>query len=248
MQPPGLAWALLLWIAVLAFRKKAVAAGIWSLAGAALIWLTGATPYPSRMLASLERPYERTARSPLPTADAVVMLGGAVGFTQRELTWFGLGEASDRMLAATELVRRGNARVLVLSGAAYEWNGQRRPDAELVSGWLRSWNVPVREVVVLPAAVNTHDEAVNTAVLARTRGWRRVVLVSSGYHLRRSVAVFRKAGIDVIPHGCDFIGLAALDSPDPQWSVVPRPDTAKLFRYWLHEELGRLWYWWKDWT
>lgn len=247
MQSPGFAWAMLLVVAALAFRRKAIAAGLVSLTGAAFLWLVGATPVPARLLASLERPYERLASSPLPNADAVLMLGGAVGYTRREVTWFGLGEASDRMLASAEMVRRGHARVLVLSGSTYVWEGQRRPDAELVAGWLRSWKLPAAETIVLPAAVNTHDEAVNMAALLRTRGWRRVVLVSSAYHLRRSVAVFRKAGVEVTPLGCDFLGLAALDSPDPGWRIVPRPDVARLFRIWLHEQLGLLWYWWKGW-
>jgi uncharacterized SAM-binding protein YcdF (DUF218 family) len=248
LQPPGLVWVALLVVSLLAFRKKAPAAGLLALAAAGWIWAIGATPLSANLLAGLERPYARTNSAPLPTGDAVLMLGGAVGFSSRELLWFGAGEATDRVLTAVEMMRQRRARVLVLSGSSYEWNGQRRPDAEIVAAWMQAWRLPVGELVLLPASVDTHDEAVNMAALIRTRGWRRVIMISSAYHLRRSTAVFRKAGVEVVPQGCDFLGVAALDSSDPKWRIVPRPDNLKLFSAWLHEELGLAWYWWKGWT
>jgi uncharacterized SAM-binding protein YcdF (DUF218 family) len=248
LQPPGLIWAVLLVVSLLAFRKKAPAAGFLALAAAGWLWAVGATPMSASLLAGLEKPYERTRSTPLPSGDALLMLGGAVGFSSRELVWFGTGEATDRLLTAAEMMRQNRARTLLLSGASYTWNGQKRPDAEIVAGWLRAWKLPVGELLILPASVNTHEEALNTAALVKARGWRRLILVSSAYHLARSVAVFRKSGVEVIPLGCDFLGVAALDTPESLWGVVPRQDNIKLFHAWLHEELGLLWYWWKGWT
>lgn len=247
LQPPGLIWAGLLLVSLLAFRKKAWLAGFTALALAGFVWLIGATPFSAMALARLERPYDRVQPASLPSGDVVVMLGGAIGFSSRELLWFGTGEGADRILTSVELIRQGRARALVLGGAKYLWNGQHRGDNELVAAWLRAWRVPAGEVHLLPMCRDTHDEAVFAADLIRRQGWKRVILVSSAYHLSRGSAAFRKAGVDVIPVGCDYLGIAALDSTT-RWYLVPRYNGIQLFQTWLHEELGSIWYWWRGWT
>lgn len=246
LQPPGFIWACLLLVSFLAFRKKAWLAGFTSFALAAFIWLIGATPFPAFALARLERPYDRVQPVNLPSGDVIVMLGGAIGFSSRELLWFGTGEGADRILTTVELVRQGRAKAIVLGGAKYLWNNQIRGDNELVAAWMRAWRLPVGEVHLLPICRDTHDEAVHAAELIRQRGWKRVILVSSAYHLNRGAAAFRKAGVDVTPVGCDYLGIAALDSTQ-RWSLVPRYNGIQLFQTWLHEELGSIWYWWRGW-
>jgi uncharacterized SAM-binding protein YcdF (DUF218 family) len=246
IQPIGMIW-IGLWLVMLqALRKKAwLAAGFAAVFGF-LVWVLGATPVPSLLLARLERPYQHVRGAPLPAGDAVVMLGGAHAYSHRELLNFGTGEATDRILTAVELIRLRRARVLVLGGAKYRWRGQVRPDSELIAGWMRAWKMPVGEIELLGASRDTREEAERAVALARQRGWRRVLLVSSAYHLDRATATFRKLGLEVTPVGCDFLGLSASDGEE-QWYVVPRWLGFQLAQYWVHEKAGQMWYWWKGW-
>ena len=82
---------------------------------------------------------------------------------------------------------------------------------------------------------------------AAAHGWRRVLLVSSGYHLARAEAVFRKAGLDVMPAGAEFLGLDGLDGKG-SWMVVPRSRGFDLIGYWAHEQVGWIFYRWKGWV
>ena len=75
---------------------------------------------------------------------------------------------------------------------------------------------------------------------------KRVILVSSALHLARGAAACRKEGVDVLPVGCDFQGLDALDRPE-RWWVVPRSEGLIRFERWFHEELGGVCYWWRGW-
>ena len=69
-------------------------------------------------------------------------------------------------------------------------------------GWLARLGIAPSRVVVLPRrALNTFGEAVATLDYARQHGVRRLIVITSPYHTRRSLAtfldVFRGTGIEV---------------------------------------------------
>lgn len=247
LQPTGFLWLILLVSAVVLWRRRQILWGLFAFGSATLLWTVGATPLPARLLASLERPYAALARNP-PSADAVVMLGGTHNYSSRTLLPMNFGESVDRVTTALELIRLGRARVLVLGGGHYLYQGQRRPESELLEVWMRGWKLPTGELISLGINLNTHEEAEHLGQLARSRGWRRILLVTTACHLRRGVAVFKKVRIDAIPIGCDFQGLDALDEPKQLWKVVPDIGNLIWFQTWFHEELGWWWYRLKGWV
>ena len=138
------------------------------------------------------------------------------------------------------------ARTLVVSGGPFQWLGSARSESDLLAAWIRTWRLPAGDLQRLPACQDTHEEAVAIGDMVRKRGWKRVILVSSASHLARGAAACRKEGVDVLPVGCDFQALDALDRPE-RWWVVPRSEGLIRFERWLHEELGGVWYWWRGW-
>ncbi len=72
--------------------------------------------------------------------------------------------------------------------------------------------------------------------LAKEKGWKKIILVTSAWHMRRAAATFRKAGLDVIPVGCDCQGSVALQRD--RVSLVPRAQSLILFKLWAEETLG----------
>jgi len=212
-----------------------------------VLWGVGSTPLTPWLLAGLEKPYLAGSRQ-APLSDAVVMMGGSHNFSASTLLPFNLGDAGDRPLLALELMRQGRAPVLVLGGAAYELGNQKRPDSELLHVLIRGWHLPAGRVILLARSQDTHDEAVQVAALARSNGWRRVVMVSSGFHLRRGEAALRKAGVpDVYAIGAEFNGTDRLHGQG-QWGFLPDPERFRLFALWVHEELGWWYYRWKGWA
>ena len=246
VQPLGVAWAGALLVSGLAFRRRAWLAGFTSLCLAGGLWLVGGTPFSALLLARLERPYDRIHPVTLPVADAVVVLSGDLQFSARELLWFSTGSSFERTLTALEVMRQGKARTMVVSGGPFQWLGTSRSESELLASWIRAWRLPSGDLQRLPACRDTHEEAVAIGEMVRKRGWKRVILVSSALHLARGAAACRKEGVDVLPVGCDFQGLDALDRPE-RWWVVPRSEGLIRFERWFHEELGGVWYWWRGW-
>jgi uncharacterized SAM-binding protein YcdF (DUF218 family) len=103
-------------------------------------------------------------------ADAVVVLSGV---------------RKARLATGLELVRSGVAPTLVISdGTAPGWEeGNRLCDGA---------SADFRVVCFRPHPYSTHGEAADVARLARARGWRSLVVVTSRYHLTRARLLFRR--------------------------------------------------------
>ncbi len=247
LQPLSLAWLALLGIGAAAAWRRHRALAAAALVPAVLLHLLGATPLSPWLLSRLEEPYRHSARS-VPAVPAVVLLGGTHDFSPRNVLPLDFGGTVDRVLTAVELVRQEPSRVLVLGGSRYDApDGGARPDAELIRDWLERWGIAPREVVILGICTSTRDEAERTRALAAARGWDRVAMVSSAGHLRRAGATFRRAGVPVVPVGCDFTGISLLEG-SRHWFLLPRIGHLAVFSQWLHEELGWAYYRVRGWT
>lgn len=224
----------------LRWRRLAVCASL-----ALALWLLEVTAAPTRLLAGLEARFP-----PLPPAsgpfDAVVVLGG--GWSQATPPRAGLeaNESFDRLLHGVELARDGapgGRALLVLGGAGTGRDGRRWPvtDGEAAQRWLaRLGVVPPERVVPLPPSRNTREEARHVAALARTRGLRRIALVTSAWHMPRALDTFAAAGVPATPAPCDFPAHAALESrrrDGPR--LLPGLGTLQHLYLWLTETAGR---------
>jgi len=85
--------------------------------------------------------------------------------------------AADRAFHAAELYREGVAPVVVASGRMLRQNVSI---ADVMAHDLESFGVPATSIVKLPhRAENTRDEAIEAARLIKSRGWKRVLVVTS---------------------------------------------------------------------
>jgi len=160
-------------------------------------------------------------RDSLGPADAVVVLSSDIQNSGEPTTI-----AFERIIRGLEVLRSGNAPLLVLTRLQV----REQSYVPAVRAQMRRLGLeyPILET---ERVRNTHDEALAVAAIARERGWRRIVLVTSALHSRRAAATFRKAGVPVlsapsVEHGFD---LSRLESPR---------DRIEAFKSWLHEAAG----------
>ena len=161
---------------------------------------------------------------PLQKADAILMLGGA---------------RAERCLEAYELYQAGYAPLIVLSPGRLEQaerllreRGVRLPrEVDLQRDVLQQLGVPADRTLMLSVAVdNTAQEAEALHDLVRARGWRRVIVVTSKYHTRRSRFGFGRefagSGTDIIVRSSRF------DASDPAHWWRARPDVRFVLEEW----------------
>lgn len=247
LEPVGFVWGSLVVLTVLLLRKKRkrLAAVLGALAG--FIWLVGATPLPGGILRTLERPWAGVKRAELPAADAIVLLGGFLAPSREEVGHVHFNLSADRAVTALELVRLEKAKVLVVSGSAFMVNGEPFVEADLFKQLVDERKLAGAEVISLGGCKHTRHEAEKIAALARERGWKRLLLVTSANHMRRAAAVFRTTtGLAVVPAPGAFLTSASIVGADTV-DIVPRAQGFLKLETFLHEQIGWWTYRWRGW-
>lgn len=213
ISPLGL--SLLLWLAglLLSWRGQRAWGRGCNAAGCLLLVILGSPLVGERLLHSLEAEYPLVQVADSPSAEAIVVLGG---FTQPPIPprlTIDVDEGFDRLLQGMRLWRAGKAPLLVFSGGAIPYlSGSQMTEAASLCSLALEYGVARQSILLEEGSRNTHENAVFTAELLRQRGLRRILLVTSASHMPRSVAVFRKQGLEIIPSPTDV-------------QVVPRPIT-----------------------
>jgi uncharacterized SAM-binding protein YcdF (DUF218 family) len=232
----------------------------WGLAlggsGLGLIWLF-AMPITSRELIwGLEEPAAALTPKPIPKADAVVVLGGGLRPALAPRQGVEVAEGGDRLLTGLRLLRQNKAPLLLTSGAQISFTAGDPAPAEAVSARALAIELGVRpdQILINPNSRTTAEEARDIGELGRRRGWRRVLLVTSAFHMPRSLATFRQSsGLTVIPVACDYqLPTRALFGRPTLGSVflglIPDAQALNLSSIALKEHLGLAIYRLKGWS
>ncbi len=135
--------------------------------------------------------------------DGIIVLGGGVAAycTQNEKIKF--NQNSDRLFTAIELFKEGKADHLIFSGGS---KGEVK-EGQVVKDYLKSIDFPTDSALIEWKSLNTHENAVETSRLLKSAGINngKFLLVTSAYHIKRSMECFEKQGIHVTPYSTDFI-------------------------------------------
>ena len=162
-------------------------------AAAALLTVAIFLPFAGRFFARAD---------PLERADLIMVLGGA---------------RIERWLEAVDLYKEGWAPKVVISPgqvspleAGLAARGVRYPrEGDLARNAMLALGVPADAMVVLPSGVdNTAGEAAELRRTYPPGSIRRVIVVTSAYHLRRARYAFRRefagSGVQIVVHGSRY--------------------------------------------
>lgn len=170
----------------------------------------------------------------LPTADAIVILGGATKSAFPPRPGVDLSEAGDRVLYGGQLYREGKAPIVISSGGRVAWRGGGPAESADMAEILKTVGVPSSAILQDPASLNTYQNAVNVKKIMQERGIRRILLVTSAMHMPRSLRIFQRQGIDAIPAPTDFlVSQQEIEEPNssPQAIILSlMPDTERIDR------------------
>lgn len=198
--PPALTLVLLLvalLLALLRWRRAGMALAVVALAWSAILSI----PLASDMVRGLlEDRYPTVDEEHLPAADAIVVLGGGMGYrwlNRPGVTAEDLG--SSRLAAGARAWLAGRAPTIVLSGGGDNGGDEDASEARRMAHAIQRLGVPSSALLLETRSRNTRDNARYTAALAEQHGFHRVLLVTSSLHMPRAVLQFRNEGVDVIP-------------------------------------------------
>lgn len=139
-----------------------------------------------------------------PPAGIIVLGGGLSANNETQGAGYHLGEASDRMTHALALKRRFPQARLIYSGGQPAITGGGAPETSAARKLAEDLLGPDFEMEFESRSKNTWQNAEYTAVMLGDDRAKPYLLVTSGFHMRRAIACFRRAGVDVYPAPTDF--------------------------------------------
>lgn len=200
--PLGLACVFLLFSLLMLWKRPRVAAMAIALALTVLL-VSGNAWVSHSLVRSLE--WQNLPLAEIPSSEAIVVLGGATKSATPPRPGVDLNETGDRVIYAAQLYRQKKAPIIILSGGRIDWRGSGSSESADMATILTSIGIPTEAIVQEPDSLNTYENAVNVRKILADRGIRRVLLVTSAMHMPRSLLIFKRQGIDVIPAPTDFL-------------------------------------------
>lgn len=174
------------------------------IASVALLAISGFSPLGNWVLYALESrfpPWDATRGAP----DGIVVLGGSI---DPDLSLAHgvpvVRSAADRIIAAAALARQyPKARIIFTGGSSNLISNDAR-EADYVTEVFESLGIPKERLEIDRRARNTQENAEFAKAIAAPKTGERWLLVTSAYHMPRSVGLFRKVGFLVEPYPVDW--------------------------------------------
>jgi uncharacterized SAM-binding protein YcdF (DUF218 family) len=179
----------------------------------------------------------------------IIMLGGF------EDAWVAAGrpglaikEAGERLTGALLLAHRfPQAKVIFTGGNGSLTNGLTAEDS--IGQYLRDVGITPERIVLENTSRTTYENALNLRSMLHPAPGQRFALVTSAFHMPRSVGTFRKAGFEVVPYPVDYRTRGAVDLVSP-FTEMPEgfakldlaaKEWVGLLGYWLSGRSDTLW-------
>jgi uncharacterized SAM-binding protein YcdF (DUF218 family) len=223
----GIVGLLLLLTRFVSLGRKLVAASVLLMA------ICGFSPIGKLLLYPLESrfpPWDNASGAP----DGIVVLGGAIEPDMSAAHGTAVfGPSIDRIIAAAELAHRyPNARLVFTGGNARLSSSDAAREADFALQVLESFGLSKDRLIMERRSRNTEENAEFSKAIVVPKSGERWLLVTSAYHMARSVGIFRKAGFAVEPYPVDWrmggrddilklspfiVGLARIDTASREW-------------------------------
>jgi len=231
--PVGL--ILLLLVAAFCLRRWAL---VW--VGAIGLFLASLPGVSKTLLRSLERVTPELSVQEVPEADAILVLSGMLGPDRPDGCKLNWGEAYDRFEAGLRLWQSGKAPILVLTDPALVQTGEHETEGKQLKNEALKLGLAENRLLLIGPIGNTAQEAELFDRIAQERGWRRVFLVTSAWHMPRALERFRRTGLQILPFPVDY--RTGVSEPISMLDFFPSATALAGTETFIREWIGRIYY------
>ncbi|MBR0935705.1 YdcF family protein [Bradyrhizobium jicamae] len=162
------------------------------------------SPVGNLLIYSLEQrfpPWNPASGAP----DGIIILGGSIDpdISLAHHTPV-VRQSADRLIVAAELARKYPDARIVFSGGNANLVANDAKEGDYAGEVLESLGVAKSRLIVERQSRNTLENAEFSKALVHPKPGERWLLVTSAYHMPRSVGLFRKAGFPIEPYPVDW--------------------------------------------
>ena len=172
----------------------------------------------------------------LGTYDIGIVLGGMSSYdTDYNRTQFQRGV--DRLLQAIDLYKKGKIKKIFFVGGSGRILHPELKEGPLVKKYLLTIGIPESDLIVETESNNTRENALFTkAILDKDGIHGKYLLITSAFHMRRSMGCYKKAGIEATPYSTDrFSGGRKFEFDHV---FIPSIDALDAWTAFIHEVIG----------
>ncbi|MAW85722.1 MAG: hypothetical protein CMJ42_04235 [Phyllobacteriaceae bacterium] len=204
IQPLGLLFLIMLATALAALMNWRRGAIVMSSLGLFLLVAGGWTNAGQVLLNPLEERFVRPDPAPETVTGIIVLGGGMAGAVNLARGGHELEDAGDRFVEGAILARRYPQAKLVISGGSGALIVQGEGDADSAERLMTALGVEWARLVLENRSRNTEENARYSYDLLEPKEGETWLLVTSAFHMPRSMALFRQAGFAVTPWPVDY--------------------------------------------
>jgi uncharacterized SAM-binding protein YcdF (DUF218 family) len=237
LLPPGLFVVLIVFSLLLLGLGRRRAGFVVGGLSALLLYLVSISPLSDLLIAPLENRYTPFVPSEGKGAEYVVVLGGGiVPVSPAEGGKGSLAPESLKRLVYGIRIARETKLPIIVSGGIVPSIAAKESEAEVARRTVEELTGPSQTVLIEGKSRNTWGNAVGVEAKFHPK---RVILVTSAYHMPRSVLAFRRNHIDVVPAPTDYLSDRGGLTP---YSFLPSSTSLRDSAIALKEYLGYLYY------
>lgn len=187
--------------ALLAFTRFARPARWLGIGAMVMLGLLAFSPLPRAVIRPLEDRFPQQDATKGPVA-GIIVLGGAIGLARGDVV---LNSAAARMTKAVELARlHPQAKIVFTGGSANLVSRSKVTEADGARRLFEGLGLDPARLAMEDQSRNTWENAVFTRRLVQPQPGERWLLVTSAWHMPRSMGVFRKVGFAVEAFPVDY--------------------------------------------
>jgi uncharacterized SAM-binding protein YcdF (DUF218 family) len=210
-----------------------------ALAAILVLFAAAVLPVGELMIAPLEDRFPQPPAD-LPSPDGIIVLGGAVddmASRARGQTIF--DEGGERVTEAVILARRYPRAQVIYTGGSGSLTRSVSTEALEARRLMTDLGIAPGRVTIEDQSRNTDENARFTAAIVQPEPSQRWLLVTSAFHMPRSMGVFEKAGLSVVAYPVGYRTLGK--GHDLRLDVDPARNL-RIFELAAHEWIGLLAY------
>lgn len=137
------------------------------------------------------------------TVDIAVIAGGTASW-HKPSHRVRFNQSADRLWQGIALLQQNRVKRLVFTGGSGDIKQEKRKEAHYIAEYLHLLGISDSLLIYEDQSKNTHENALFTAKLFEKHGYnKKIILITSAFHMKRARGCFEKQGFEVVPYACD---------------------------------------------
>lgn len=186
---------------------------------------------------------EPVAVSSLDNAQTAIVLTGVTNSLKASNDRVFFGKGADRVLHTVQLYKAGKISKIIISGGSGRLIGKDIPEADQLKKVFLYCGVQESDIILENQSRNTHESAQYSKKLLDSLNLdNEFLLITSAFHMKRSMGCFSKAGLHIKSYPVDYYTADRRNTLTPDDWLILSSDALSKWALLLHEITGYITY------